>query len=178
DIKKIERHYIPNDFTVTTWEALEPFFKELLERTIASEQDLEQWMRDTSELEAVVSEDACWRQIRMTCDTTDKSLEEAFTYFCMEIQPKLQPYADALNKKLINSPFTQILDQRKYFTYLRNVRKSIELFREENIPLQAALSVMQQKYGVITGAMTVEVKGQEYTLQQASKFLQDHDRNL
>jgi oligoendopeptidase F len=178
DIKKIERHYIPNDFTVTTWEALEPFFKELLERGIASEQDLEQWMRDMSELEAVVSEDACWRQIRMTCDTTDKSLEEAFTYFCMEIQPKLQPYADALNKKLINSPFTQTLDQRKYFTYLRNVRKSIELFREENIPLQAALSVMQQKYGVITGAMTVEVKGQEYTLQQASKFLQDHDRNL
>jgi len=178
DIKKIERHYIPNDFTVTTWEALEPFFKELLERRIASEQDLEQWMRDMSELEAIVSEDACWRQIRMTCDTTDKSLEEAFTYFCMEIQPKLQPYADALNKKLINSPFTQTLDQRKYFTYLRNVRKSIELFREENIPLQAALSVMQQKYGVITGAMTVEVKGQEYTLQQASKFLQDHDRNL
>jgi len=31
---------------------------------------------------------------------------------------------------------------------------------------------------VITGAMTVEVKGQEYTLQQASKFLQDHDRDL
>ena len=34
-----------------------------------------------SELEAVVSEDACWRQIRMTCDTENKKLEEAFTYF-------------------------------------------------------------------------------------------------
>ena len=131
-----------------------------------------------SELEAVVSEDACWRQIKMTCDTTDKTLEEAFTFFCMEIQPKLQPYADALNKKLINSPFTQELDQQKYFTYLRNVRKNIELFREANIPLQAELSVMQQQYGVITGAMTVEVNGQEYTLQQASKFLESHDRNL
>jgi oligoendopeptidase F len=131
-----------------------------------------------SELEAVVSEDACWRQIRMTCDTTDKSLEEAFTYFCMQIQPKLQPYADALNKKLINSPFTKDLDPSKYFTYLRGVKKNIELFREENIPLQAELSVMQQQYGVITGAMTVEVKGREYTLQQASKFLEDHDRGL
>src|SRR6478736_8595027 len=114
----------------------------------------------------------------MTCDTTDKSLEEAFTYFCMEIQPKLQPYADALNRKLINSPFTNELDKDKYFTYLRNVRKSIELFREENIPLQAELSVMQQQFGVITGAMTIEVNGQEYTLQQASKFLLEHDRNL
>ena len=96
----------------------------------------------------------------------------------MEIQPKLQPYADALNKKLINSPLTKALDKDKYFTYLRNVKKSIELFREANIPLQAELSVMQQQFGVITGAMTVEVKGQEYTLQQASKFLLEHDRNL
>ena len=131
-----------------------------------------------SELEAVVSEDACWRQIKMTCDTTDKSLEEAFTYFCMEIQPKIQPYADALNKKLIASPFTKQLDQQKFFTYLRSVKKSIDLFREENIPLQAELSVMQQQYGAIAGKMTVEVSGQEYTLQQASKFLHHHDRSL
>ncbi|HEX8460631.1 MAG TPA: M3 family oligoendopeptidase, partial [Segetibacter sp.] len=131
-----------------------------------------------SEVEAVVSEDACWRQIKMTCDTTDKSLEEAFTFFCMEIQPKLQPYADLLNRKLIDSPFTKELDEQEYFTYLRNVRKSIELFREANIPLQAELSVMAQQYGQISGRMTIEVKGQEYTLQQAAKFLEDHDRGL
>ncbi len=178
DIQKTKRHFVPEDFKVTTWETLEPFFKNLLERNINSKADLEQWLKDMSELEAIVSEDACWRQIKMTCDTTDKSLEEAFTYFCMEVQPKLQPYADALNKKLIQSPFTNELDKEKYFTYLRNVRKSIELFREANIPLQAELSVLQQQFGVITGAMTIEVNGQEYTLQQASKFLLEHDRNL
>ena len=56
-----------------------------------------------SELEAVINEDACWRQIKMTCDTTNKQLEESFNFFFMEIQPKIQPYADALNKKLISS---------------------------------------------------------------------------
>ncbi len=178
DIKKIERSFVPQDFTVTTWENLEPFFKALLEREINSSEDLEQWLKDTSEMEAVISEDACWRQIKMTCDTTDKGLEESFTFFCMEIQPKLQPYADALNKKLIASPFTQELDQDKFYTYLRSVKKSIELFREENIPLQAELSVMQQQYGAIAGKMTVEVNGQEYTLQQAAKFLESEDRDL
>ena len=34
-----------------------------------------------SELEAVVSEDACWRQIKMTCDTTDKSLGRSVHLF-------------------------------------------------------------------------------------------------
>ncbi|MEP7255771.1 MAG: M3 family oligoendopeptidase, partial [Ferruginibacter sp.] len=124
------------------------------------------------------NEDACWRQIKMTCDTENKSLEEAFTFFCMEIQPKIQPYSDALNKKLVNHPLAKELDAEKYFTYLRSVRKSIELFREENIPLQAELSVMQQQYGVISGKMTVTINGEEYTLQQAAKFLENHDRAL
>ena len=178
DIKKLERHYVPADFTVTDWNALEPFFKELVERPVNSGADLEKWMKDMSEVEAVISEDACWRQIRMTCDTTDKSLEESFNFFCMEIQPKMQPYADQLNRKLVASPFTKELDQQQYFTYLRSVKKSIDLFREENIPIQAELAVMQQQYGQIAGKMTIEVKGQEYTLQQAAKFLEDSDRNL
>jgi oligoendopeptidase F len=178
DIKKLKHHFLPEDFKITDWENLEPYFKQLVEREIDSKTDLEKWLKDMSEMEAAVSEDACWRQIRMTCDTTDKALEEAFAYFCMEIQPKLQPYVDALNKKLIASPFTSDLDQQKFFTYLRSVKKNIDLFREENILLQAELSVMQQQYGAIAGKMTVEVNGQEYTLQQAAKFLESHERNL
>ena len=178
DIKKIERHFLPNDLAVDKWETIEPYFKELLERKINSKHGLEQWLKDMSELEAVINEDACWRQIKMTCDTTDKNLEESFNFFCMEIQPKIQPYADALNKKLIGSPFTKELEADKYFTYLRSVKKSIELFREDNIQLQSELAVMQQQFGVICGKMMIEVNGEEYTLQQAAKFLESHDRNL
>ncbi len=98
DIKKLPRHFLPVDFTVTDWETLEPYFKNLLEREFQTKEDLEQWLRDQSELEAMVNEDACWRQIKMTCDTENKALEEAFNYFFTEIQPKIQPYADALNK--------------------------------------------------------------------------------
>ena len=178
DIQKLPRHFIPADFKITDWNSLEPFFKDLVERPINSRSDLEQWLKDMSEVEAVVSEDACWRQIKMTCDTTDKALEESFTFFCMEIQPKVQPYADQLNRKLVECPFTNELDQQQYFTYLRSVKTSIDLYREVNIPLQAELSVMQQQYGVIAGKMTIEVNGQEYTLQQAAKFLESHDRAL
>lgn len=176
DIQKVPRTFLPEDFTITTWDKLEPYFKELLDRGITSRADLERWLKDISELEAVVSEDACWRQINMTCDTENKALEEAFTYFCMHIQPHIQPYADQLNRKLVSSPFVKDLDEEKYFTYLRNIRKNIELFREENVPIQAEMSVLQQQFGVISGKMTVTLKGQEYTLQQATKFLEDDDR--
>ncbi len=178
DIKKLPRHFVPKDFKVSDWLSLEPYFKDLLDRNIETKAALENWLMDQSELEALVNEDACWRQIKMTCDTENKSLEEAFTFFCMEIQPKIQPYADALNKKLVNHPLVKELDEEKYFTYLRSMRKSIELFREENIPLQAELSVLQQQFGVISGKMMVTVNGEEYTLQQAAKFLESSNRGL
>lgn len=178
DIEKLPRKYLPADFVVTTWETLEPYFKELLNRELTTLQELEQWLKDMSELEAVISEDACWRQINMTRDTTNKEYEEAFQFFCLQIQPQMQPYADKLNRKLIEHPLTEQLNKQKYFTYLRSVKKSIDLFREANIPLQAELSVMQQQYGIIAGKMSIEVEGEEYTLQQAAKFLESHNRGL
>lgn len=176
NIEKLPRHFLPSEFEVKDWATLEPFFKELLERPINSASDLQKWLTDLSELEAAISEDACWRQIKMTCDTTNPDLEAAYTYFCMEIQPKLQPYSDQLNKKLMACPFIAELPQQDYAVYLRSIEKNIRLFRDENVPLQAELSVMQQQYGVLAGKMTVEVDGQEYTLQQAAKFLESPDR--
>lgn len=178
DIKKLQRNYLPENFKVSDWSNLKPFFDELLERPLGSREDFEKWLKDMSEIEAVVGEDAAWRQIRMTCDTENKELEKAFQFFVMEIQPQIQPYADKLNRKLVESPFLKELDQEKYFTYIRSVKKSIELFREENIPLQADLAVMAQQYGVITGKMTIEVDGKEYTLQQAAKFLENPVRSF
>lgn len=178
NIQKLPRQFLPANFTITNWEGLEPYFRQLEERNIDTLQNLEQWLKDASELEAAISEDACWRQIKMTCDTENKALEESFTFFMMEIQPKIQPYSDRLNKKLLASAAIQELNDKKYYTYLRNVKKNIELFREINIPLNAELSVMQQQFGVISGKMMVEVNGQEYTLQQAAKFLEDPNSNL
>jgi len=176
NIAKLPRHFIPADFAVTDWQSIEPFFKALLDKDISSKEQLEEWLVQMSEVEAVVSEDACWRQIKMTCDTTNPSLEASFNFFCTEIQPHIQPYADALNKKLINHPLLDTLEPAQYFTYLRSIKKNIDLFREDNIPLQSELAVMQQHFGVISGKMTVTINDKEYTLQQAAKFLENPDR--
>jgi oligoendopeptidase F len=178
DIQKLPRHFLPQDLEIKNWESIESYFIDLYDRKIDTVETLQQWLKDSSELEAVISEDACWRQIRMTCDTENKALEESFNFFMMEIQPKIQPWADKLNRKLVDNPLTKDLDHKKYFTYLRNVKKSIDLFREANIPIIAEMNVMQQQYGMIAGKMTVDVNGKEYTLQQAAKFLEDPDRKL
>lgn len=176
DIKKIERNFLPEIFNINTWSDLQPFFDQLVNREINNRAELEQWLKDLSELEAVVSEDFCWRHIKMTCDTENEAIKQSFIDFASGIQPEIQVYADRLNKKLLAVPCLNELDKDLYFTYIRSIRKSIELFREENVPLTTKLSVKQQEYGGIVGALTVEVDGQEYTLQQAAKYLEHPDR--
>ena len=80
NISATPRNYLPQNFKVENWEGLQPFFEELLQRDIKGTDALQQWLKDQSELEAAISEDACWRQIKMTCDTENKELEEAFNF--------------------------------------------------------------------------------------------------
>ena len=176
-IKQKKRNYLSPNFEMT-WEHIEPVFQELQQRQIHSATELEQWLRDRSELEAALEEDFAWRYIRMTCDTSSEQLLADFQYFATEIEPKVAPLNNELNKKFIASPYLNQLDQQKYFILIRSTRKALELFREENVALQTEIQLEQQKYQSITGAMSVQLNGQEYTLEQASVFLKDQDREL
>ncbi len=176
-ITKKARTYIPKSLKIK-WENLEPIFTELLSRKIHSVTELEQWLKDRSEIEAALEEDFAWRYIKMTCDTTDGTLLADFQFFATEIEPKIAPLNNDLNKKFIESEFADQLDKDKYFVYTRGIKKALELFREENIPLQTQIQIEQQKYQGITGAMSVKLKGKEYTLEQAAVFLKDTDRKI
>lgn len=177
NIPKKKRSYIPQQFDMQ-WENLEPLFNELLNRPIDSLVELEHWLKDKSELEAALEEDFAWRYIKMSCDTANEQLLKDFQYFAEQIEPRISPIANQLNQKLIDSPFADKLDQKKYFVYLRAIRKALEIYREENVPLFTKLQVAQQKYQGITGAMSVVINDQEYTLEQAANFLKDTDRSI
>ena len=174
-IKKKEKTYLKSVFEIT-WENLSPIFDELAKRSIGSAVELEQWLRDRSELDALLEEDFAWRYIRMTCNTADEALLNSFQYFATKIEPKVAPLNDQWNRKFMESSFLNQLDQSKYAILIRGTKQALALFREENIPLQTTIQVEQQKYQGITGAMSVELNGQEYTLEQAATFLKDTNR--
>lgn len=172
------RKFLPEDFKVQDWGQLKPYFDDLLERKIKSKEDLRQWFLDRSELESIISEDMGWRYINMTRFTDNEGYAEAFRVFVQQIQPKIAPVADKLNRKAIESAFLPELEQEQGFNILiRSLRNDIEIFREENIPLFTEIQTEEQIYGQISGAMTVEVDGKEMTLQQAAVLLQSTDRD-
>ncbi len=175
---KSSRKYLAADFDIKNWASLEPIYKELLERKIASAKELEHWMLDLNELEAAVSENYGWRYIKMSCDTENPELIKNYEYFVTEIEPKIAPLSDQLNKKLVGSQFLKELDPEKYFVYLRSVKNSIDLFRNENVDLQSQIATKSQQYASITGKQTIHYEGKELTLQQAALYFKNPDRKV
>jgi len=174
----MKRNFLPTTFKVSTWEALKPYFDTLLSREINSREGLVQWFKDNSELGAVVSEDMAWRYIKMTCDTENESIRDHFNDFVQNIQPQIAPISDALNKKAIEVPFLKELQKEAgYDIMIREIQKEIDLFREENIPLFTDMQTESQKFGQLNGAMSIELEGEELTMQQAAVKLQSTDRD-
>ena len=170
------RKFVPEDLIIDSWDKIKSLFDNLVEREISSASELEKWMLDQSELSAVLEEDMAWRYIKMNIDTTDKELGERFSFWIKEISPNTAPYSHKLNVKLLESPFLKELDQEKYRIYLRSVKKQIEIFREENIPLFTVMEEKQQEYGAISAKMSIEVDGEKMTMQKAAQLLKSTDR--
>lgn len=161
---------------VNDWAALSPVFDELLARNVADAEAFKLWLHDISDMEAALSEDLAWRYIHMTCDTEDPIKEERYLYFVNEIQPHVSLKTNALNLKIASSPFLDSFQDEAYRIYFRRVKNDIELFREENVPLQAQAQTLSQKYGNITGSLMVQIDGKEMTLPQAGVLLKATDR--
>lgn len=174
---KPKRRLLPNDFEVSTWDKLKPYFEELKNRPICSKQELLDWMSDRSELEAVLSEDAGWRYIKMTIDTTDEALAESYRTFVTEIHPHSAAYQDLFNRKFVESEFSKSLVGKEFELHNRELTKAIELFREENILLAAEVAQESQKFGALSGAQSIQLDGNEFTMQQAAKELKNQDRD-
>jgi oligoendopeptidase F len=175
----IHRKYLPQDQVLNTFNDVKPIFDELLSREINTKEVFVQWLMDLSELEAFLEENGAWRYIKMSINTVDTSLSESYTYFVSEIQPKLAPLNHALNEKMMQCPFVVELNtDPAYAIFFRSVKVQLDLFREENIAIEAYLAEKSQEFGSISAAQTIEHGGETLTMQQASVHLKSQDENL
>lgn len=178
-IERNKRQFISEELKIDSWDSIKHYFEDLLARNIDTKDSFIKWLSDKSELEAVLEEDAAWRYIKMTIDTRDEALTNAYTFFVTQIQPQLAPFEDQLNKKLVESPFFEELNSDSaYHIYFRSVKTALEIFREENIPIEAELNEQAQQYGSISAAQTIEHNGETLTMQKASSLLKEIDENV
>lgn len=171
-----QREYLPKEFKLTVWSKIKPYFAELEKREISSVQELEQWISDKSELEAVVTEALAWRYIKITIDSKNQKAEELYQYAIQELIPRIASFENKLNKKMVESPFVDQLPEDKYYIHIRGIKNALSLFREENIPLSTEVDMYSKEYGKIFAEMTIGIDGKEMTLQKAGALLEEPDR--
>lgn len=170
------RRFVPVKIDLSDFNQIEPLYQALLERPLGSTQQIEQWLLDFSELSAAVDEYGSRRYIDKSCHTDDAELEKRFMHFVENVEPKIKPLYFRLQKKLVDSPQASVLDQRRYFVLLRKWRADIEIFRDENVPLETRVTKLVNDYDKISGAMTVQFEGKERTMQQMARYQEQNDR--
>lgn len=173
---KPNRTFLGDEFQLSDWNSINPFYENLEKREINNTDDMLTFFANRSELESYLSENFAWRYIKMTCDTGDKAVKANYDQFVTEIQPKLSEYDDKLNKKVLASHFVDNLQGSGFEIAIKGMKVTSKIFRTENIELYTQIQHLSSEYQATIGAMTIEVDGKTITLQQAGVFLEGTDR--
>ena len=169
------RDFLDAGFDPDSLESLDSAAQRLIDRSVGSAAALESYLRDWNELASRIDGEVARRYIAMTCDTCDEDLKQRYISFERDIVSRFRKLEDRLNHKYLESPHRKSLDDRYAVFDLRRARAA-EIFREENVPLQARERELTTRWEGIQGALTVEFRGETLTPQQCAVFLEDRNR--
>jgi oligoendopeptidase F len=174
------RRFVPEQIDLGVWEQIAPLFDQLEDRVNARKEaaELEAWLLDWSELSAALDEESAKRYIAMTCHTDSAEAEAAYLQFVEQIEPRLKPRQFKLTELYVKHPARSRLPQDRYKVFDRDAQLHVELFRSENVPLETEEAKLSQQYQKISGSLTVQFRGEEKTLVQMGRYLEETDRNL
>jgi oligoendopeptidase F len=199
------RTFVPEKIDLGDWRQIAPLFDrlEMDAPQTKNASDLEKWLLDWSELTSALDEEASRRYIAMTCHTDNADAEKAYLHFVENVEPHLKPRQFALEKIYVTHPLrkklletatvnlndaaetvephlTLRLELRtpRYEVFDRDVKNHIELFRPENVALETEETKLGQQYQKLIGAQTVNFRGEEKTLVQMGRYLEEPDRAL
>jgi oligoendopeptidase F len=174
------RRFVPTDLRVDRWEELEPLFDRLV--TLASEagsvEALEKWIAHWGELDTVIGEERQRRYIAMTCHTDDPATETSYLDFVEQLWPKIKPRRHQLNQLYLSHPNRHELPAVPYRLFDRLVELEAELYRPEIVELEVEEERLSQQYQKLSASMTVEHEGEERTIGQMGRLLEEQDREV
>ncbi len=174
------RAFVPADANLGEWPQLSPLFDQLESRlaNAATHAALEQWLLHWGELSAALEEEGARRYIAMSCHTDNADAEKSYLEFIEKIEPELKPRNFKLESLYLAHPLRGEISQDRYGVFDRGVKQQVELFREENVPLETEEARLGQQYQKLSGSLTVQFRGEEKTLVQMGRFLEEPDRPL
>ncbi|MBI3859219.1 MAG: M3 family oligoendopeptidase [Thaumarchaeota archaeon] len=175
--REFPRKFVPAGMAFT-WEELSRQFQSLNERDLRTRDDLEGWMADEDELNAVIYERKTLAFVNNTRQTDDAEYRQAYLSYIRDMEPKIKLASFDLLKKYVGASPRRELPGESYRTTDRVRETAASIFREENVELERKDAELAEQYQSTIGAMTVTFRGEERTIQQMSRFLEETDRGV
>ncbi len=174
------RSFVPAQIDLGDWSQIAPLFDRLDARApqCQSPAEFERWILDQGEIFAALDQEGSQRYIAMTCHTDSPEAEASYLHFVEKVEPELKPRQFHLAKLFLAHPLRAQLDKHRYEVFDRDTALLVELFREENVPLQTEEAKLGQQYQKLSGSLTVNFRGEEKTLVQMGRYLEEPDRAL
>jgi oligoendopeptidase F len=174
------RVFVPREVDLGDFAQIAPLFDALDARAplCKTAAQLQRWLLDGSELSAALEEEGTLRNIAMTCHTESAEAEKAYIHFVEQIEPQVKPRQFKLAEIYLRHPLRAKLPRKRWFVFHRNARVQVELFRPENVPLETEEARLGQQYQKLAGSLTVRFRGEEKTLAQMGRYLEEPDRPL
>lgn len=171
---------MPVGIDLGDWMQIAPLFDQLEQQGRQSQTlpAFTQWLLDWGELSAALDEESNRRYIAMTCHTEDAEAERAYLHFIETVDPELKARQFALAQLYAGHPLRAQLPRDRYEMLDRDLQVTVELFRPKNVPLETAEAKLGQQYQKLAGSLTVQFRGEEKTLIQMGRYLEEPDRAL
>ncbi len=134
-----------------------------------------QCLLDFSELASVVEEYGSRRYIDKSCHTDDAKIEARFMQFIEEVEPRIKPLYFALQKKCLSAR-SLLPDDSRYRMLTRKWKADVDVFREQNIPIETQTTRLVNEYDKTCGSMMVDFDGRQLTMQQMARYQEQTDR--
>ena len=174
------RQLVPERADLGEWTQIEPLFA-AVEKKLSGAQsvaELELALLAWSELSAALDEEGAKRYIAMSCHTDSAEAEKSYLHFVEHVEPETKPRQFRLEQAYLAQPWRAQLPQPRYQVFDRDTQLHVELFRPENVPLETEEAKLGQQYQKLSGSLTVNFRGEEKTLVQMGKLLEEPDRAL
>jgi oligoendopeptidase F len=162
----------PAALAAAGWADVQPYYEALAQAPLDAER-LIAWLSEWSRLESLLSEAASLAMIAYTCDTGDPAKEAAQLRFSTEIIPKAEEQSVRLARRLVAM---SAAGPAGVETVVARFKASIDIFRENNVPLFSELEELASRYQRMTGGMMALWEGSERPLPLLTPFLQSPDR--
>ncbi len=151
-------------------------YSELEQMPLDNLNDVSELLLSWTAVEEALAETHAARYIKFSQNTSDEQSRQMLDSFIEEVEPLAEEANFRLNKRVMNNALVKQYVEANEPEFFKQLKRRVEIFRHDNVTISAQAEVLAQDFSEKTGELSINYKGGELTMEQASALLEGTDR--